>query len=267
MILEAAGAAGGAAAGRSVTRRPPRRSRPPPPTAPRPHPGVRRGRRGRRPRRGARARGRARRLHRRLPRRRPRQEGRAGRALADPGRGLPQRRLHPVQGAAARGQGHRRDQGDGRARPGLRRARDRPRQAARLEGRRRHAGSPAAWPGWPSSARSRWSPAPAASPRPTSSRSTGDDGSQTTVELRAGDHRRRLGAGDAAVHPARRPAGDRLHRRPGAGRRARAAAGHRRRHHRPGDGHRLRTRSARGSPSSSCWTSSSPAPTRTWSPR
>ena len=53
------------------------------------------------------------RLHRRLPRRRPRQEGRAGRALADARRRLPQRRLHPVQGAAARRQGDRRGRGDG----------------------------------------------------------------------------------------------------------------------------------------------------------
>ena len=58
-------------------------------------------------------------------------------------------------------------------------------------------------------------------------------------ELRAGDHRRRLRAGDAAVHPARRPAGDRLHRRAGAGRHAEAAAGARRRDHRAGDGDRL----------------------------
>ena len=71
-------------------------------------------RQGRLPRRGAGAGRRPRRLHRGLPRRRPRQAGGAGRALADPGRGLPQRRLHPVQGAAARGQGDRRDQGDGR---------------------------------------------------------------------------------------------------------------------------------------------------------
>ena len=55
-------------------------------------------------------------------------------------------------------------------------------------------------------------------------------------QLRAGDHRRRLRAGDAAVHPARRPARDRLHRRPRARRRAEAAPGHRRRHHRAGDG-------------------------------
>ena len=91
---------------------------------------------GRLPRRGAGARRRARRLHGRVPRRRPRQEGGAGRALAEPRRRLPQRRLHPVQGAAARRQGHRRDPGHGGARHRLRRADDRHRQAARLEGRR-----------------------------------------------------------------------------------------------------------------------------------
>ena len=55
--------------------------------------------------------------------------------------------------------------------------------------------------------------------------------------LRRRDHRRRLRAGHAAVHPARRPPGDRLHRRAGPGRHPRAAAGARRRDHRPGDGH------------------------------
>ena len=59
---------------------------------------------------------------------------------------------------------------------------------------------------------------------------------QEDGELRAGDHRRRLRARDPAVHPARRPAGDRFHRRPRAGRRAQAAPGRRRRDHRPGDG-------------------------------
>ena len=34
--------------------------------------------------------------------------GRPGRALADPGRGVSQRRLHPVQGVAPRRQGDRR---------------------------------------------------------------------------------------------------------------------------------------------------------------
>ena len=50
----------------------------------------------------------SRRLHRRVPRRRSRPQGHAGRALAHAGRRLPQRRLHSVQGAAARRQGHRR---------------------------------------------------------------------------------------------------------------------------------------------------------------
>ena len=75
-------------------------------------------------------------------------------AVADAGRRLPERRLHPVQGAAARGQGDRRDQGDGRPRPPLRRpARSTSTRCA--AGRTASSsGSPAAWPGWPSSARS-----------------------------------------------------------------------------------------------------------------
>ena len=70
-------------------------------------------RQGRLPCRGAGAGRRSGRLLGRLPRRRPRPPGGAGRALADPGRGVPQCRLHPVQGAAARRQGDRRDRGDG----------------------------------------------------------------------------------------------------------------------------------------------------------
>ena len=53
-------------------------------------------------------------------------------------RGLPQRRLHPVQSPAARRQGHRRNQGDDPRRPGLPRPHHRPRRAARLERQRRH---------------------------------------------------------------------------------------------------------------------------------
>ncbi len=71
----------------------------------------------------------ARRLYRRVPRRRSRHEGRAGRALPDARRRLPERRLHPVEGAAARRQGDRRGARDGRARPRVRQAGDRPRQA------------------------------------------------------------------------------------------------------------------------------------------
>ena len=53
--------------------------------------------------RDARARRRTRRLFRRVSRRRPRHEDRAGRALRDARRRVPQRRLHSVEGAAAYG--------------------------------------------------------------------------------------------------------------------------------------------------------------------
>ena len=51
--------------------------------------------------RHARARRRSRRLFGRLPQRRPRHEDRAGRALCDAGRRLPERRLYSFEGAAA----------------------------------------------------------------------------------------------------------------------------------------------------------------------
>ena len=74
------------------------------------------------------------RLHGRLPRRRPRPEDDHDRALRDARRGVPERRLHPVQGAAARRAGGRRGRGDERARDPVRRPEDRPRGAADLEG-------------------------------------------------------------------------------------------------------------------------------------
>ena len=52
------------------------------------------------------------RVQRRVPRRRPRHEGRAGRPRGAARRGMSQRRLHSVQGAAARREGDRRDEGD-----------------------------------------------------------------------------------------------------------------------------------------------------------
>ena len=63
---------------------------------------------------GGRARFRARRLHGRVPGDGPGPARRAGGALRPLGRRLPERRLHPLQGAAARGPGHHRDRGDGR---------------------------------------------------------------------------------------------------------------------------------------------------------
>jgi hypothetical protein len=100
---------------------------------------------------------RAGRLHRRFPRRRPRARRAAGRALRrKPRRRLPQRRLHSVQGLAARGAGDRRGRARGRLRRQLRCREDRPRQAARLQGQggRQLTGGLA---GMASSARCAWS--------------------------------------------------------------------------------------------------------------
>ena len=72
---------------------------------------------------GRRARLRPRRLQRRLPRRGPRAQDRADRALRPSRRGLPERRLHPLQGAAARRPRDRRDRGDGLARDHVRHSR------------------------------------------------------------------------------------------------------------------------------------------------
>ena len=168
-------------------------------------------RQGRLPRRDPGAGRRPRRLHRRLPRRRPRPPGGAGRALGDAGRSLPQCRLHPVQGAAARGQGDRRDQGDGPPWHQLRRTDGRHRPAARLEGRhrqeadRRSVGSRQGAQG---------DRGPGHRPVHLAEPAGGHPGRrrQEDGELRAGDHRRRLRGGHHAVHPARRPARDRFHR-------------------------------------------------------
>ena len=85
--------------------------------------------------------------------------GRDGRALRDARRRLPQRRLHPVQGAAAHRQGDRRGRDGGAHGVCVRQARDRPRQAARVEGRASSASSPAGSRAWRRCARSGRAPA------------------------------------------------------------------------------------------------------------
>ena len=128
-------------AGDGGRRRPMRPRRPPTRRRPR-----RRAPRRRRPTRdvtrpGRRARRRAGRLHGGVPRRRPRAAGRADRPRRDARRRLPERRLHPVQGAAARRARCSTEAEElGDVRHLLRRAEDRHRHAARLEGRRRRAG-------------------------------------------------------------------------------------------------------------------------------
>ncbi len=177
---------------------------------------------------------RPRRLQRRVPRRGPRPEDRADRALSDPRRRLPERRLHSLEGAAACGQGDRRSGRNGPLRRDFRQAGDRSRQAARLEGSggrqayRRHL------PGWPSSARSPSLPASArfvdAHHLEVSARRQ-----EAGRQVRAMHHCRRLAGGEAAIH-SRRPARHRFDRCARARWRPRAHAGDRRRHHRHGDG-------------------------------
>ena len=162
----------------------------------------------RHPRRAPGARIGPRRLHRRLPRRRPRAADRARRAQPDARRRLPQRRLHPVQGAAARRQGHHRGRGDGALRRQARQARGRHRRAARLEGERgqeadRRPLRPRQGPQGAGGGRRR----PVRRPEPPERR---DQGRAQDDQLRPVHRRGRLGAGEAAVHPPRRPAGDRI---------------------------------------------------------
>ena len=87
----------------------------------------------------------SRRLHCRLSGRRPGHEDRTGRALGHPWRGLPERRLYPLEGAAACGQGDRRVRGHGCAWHQVCETRGRYRCAAVLEGEGGRA--PDRWPG------------------------------------------------------------------------------------------------------------------------
>ena len=105
--------------------------------------------------RPARARRRPRRLLGRVPRRRPRPQDGARRALQDARRRLPQRRLHSVEGDAARRRGDRRGRRIS-ARIGIdvRRADGRSRQAASRTRTRSSASSPAASRRWRRCARS-----------------------------------------------------------------------------------------------------------------
>ena len=131
------------------------------------------------------------------------------------GRGLPQRGLHPVQGAAARRQGHRRDQGDERARRVVRRAHDRPRRAAQLEGRRRHPAHRRADGAGQAAEGHHGGRHRHGSPRRTCSRSPA-----RTARPPSSLRPRVIAAGSepvrAAVRAARRPARDRLDRGAGA---------------------------------------------------
>ncbi len=178
---------------------------------------------------------RSRRLHRRVPRRRSRPQGHAGRTLAHAGRRLPQRRLHSLQGAAACRQGHRRSRRDEPSRHRVRCAQDRSGQAARLEEQRRQ--ETRGWPvGAGQAAQGRGGHGRGQVRQPACDGSDRQRWQVAEDPLRAMHHRRRLRGHQTTVHP-ERSACHRFDGRAGAGRRAEAPAGHRRRHHRPGNGH------------------------------
>ena len=171
-----------------------------------------------------------------VSRRRPRPQGRPRRALQDARRRLPERRLHSVEGDAARRRGDRRGRALRRRR---RRASARPRSTSPSSSRTRtrsSAGSPAAWRRWPRCARSRSSPAAAASATPTTSIVDLAGGGTTTI----GFTRAIIAAGSEAVKLPFMPKDDpRVVTSTGALElpvQAQADADRRRRHHRPRDG-------------------------------
>ena len=98
---------------------------------------------------GRRRRRRPGRLRRRVSRRRSRPQDRARRSRSQPRRRLRLSRLHPVEGAAARREARRRSAPRRRLGHHVRRADDRSRQAARVQGQRRQAADErhrACWP-------------------------------------------------------------------------------------------------------------------------
>ncbi len=201
-----------------------------------------RGRSGRFRDRPARPRRWSRRLYGGVPRRRPRAEGGAGRPPAGARRRLPQRRLHSLEGAPPRRQDHRRGGGDGGARRQLRRAFDRTRRDPQMEGRRRQAPDdrphrplpPAQGDGGQRRGRVHLG----------QHRAGRDPRGEPRRALRQGDHRRRLRADRAGLHP-QRSADLGLDRRARTALRPEAHARARRRDHRPRNGDRL-SRARRG---------------------
>ncbi len=198
-----------------------------------------------------RARLRARRLHGGIPRGRSRPEHGADRTLRDARRRLSQRRLHSVEGAAARGASDRRGRACERHRHRVRRAEDRHRQARARSRTRSSRSSPAASPAWASSARSR------------SCTGVGKFVSPNEIEVETKDGKKLvrfekciIAAGSQSVKlpgfpwddPRMMDSTDALLL---AGR-AEETAGRRRRHHRSGNGLRVRRARQRRSPWSSC---------------
>ncbi len=144
---------------------------------------------------------RSRRLYRRFPRRRSRAERRAGRLAADPWRRMPQCRLHPVQGAAACRQGHRRGRGVRQPRRELRGAGFRSYGHSRVEGRRREA--PDDRPDRPCEAAQSQGRDRRGAVHLALHIARRDGGRRARRALQKGDHRGRLRAAQARIHSLR----------------------------------------------------------------
>jgi pyruvate/2-oxoglutarate dehydrogenase complex dihydrolipoamide acyltransferase (E2) component len=172
-----------------------------------------------------------------FPQRRPRHADRPRRALPDARWRLSQRRLHPVESAAAHRWRDGRSAAHGRLRRQLRCPEHRPRQAAHAQGQgRRQADRRSRRHGQGAQGRSRAGRWPVR--RPASPRSRAGRRRQQADQVPESDHRRRLATDRAAVH-ARRPARRRLDRCPRTAPDPAAHAGRRWRHHRPRNGQRL----------------------------
>ena len=178
---------------------------------------------------------------------------RARRALRAPRRRLPQRRLHPLQGAPARGQGHHRAPRTPRTQGiDLRRARDRPRRRARVQGRRRRQAHRRPRRAWPRRRKVRVVTGAARSRAPTRCRSATRP---SRFEHASSPPARRRDA--AGPRPTTRAIVDSTGALELADVPERLLVD-RRRHHRAGDGDGLRRARLARSPSSRCSTSSSP---------
>ena len=167
------------------------------------------------------------------------QESGADRALRRSGRRVPERRVHPVQSAAARRTRALGSGGDVALRPQVRQAEDRSGRAADLERERRrerHQGAFRARQAAQSAGRHRRGEVHLAAHMVEVQTAEGKKTvSFDTCIIAAGSQ-----VGQDPRLSLRRPAPAGLHQRARAEGHPQAAAGHRRRHHRPGDGHGVR---------------------------
>ncbi len=179
----------------------------------------------------------SRRIHRGIPRRGSWSEHGADRTLRDARRSLSQRRLHSVEGLAARIAIDRRSRTRGRHRHHVRRTEDRHRETGRVQGQSCRATH--GRPGQHGQAAQGERGARCRRVRLAERNRSRNEGRQKTHPLRKVHHRGRIAIGEAARISVGRCAHDGFDRRAPAERRAEETARRRRRHHRAGNGVRL----------------------------